>query len=135
MEVTKACASLNGVRLVTKISNQQIAYNLAMDISETDIASAKAERQSSMVEPELMQHCRMQVVNRHRVLGNRVAEFVGRSVGEAFFEPSACYEDAVAVHVVVAAGSVGDFLSMGSAPHFPAQITIVVSKSPVCFKS
>ena len=53
-----------------------VLNHFATDIRKPKIASLKTMSQAQMVQAELMQNCRMEVVDVHRVLRNVESEFV-----------------------------------------------------------
>ena len=73
-----------------------------MHVGQAVVAALEAGRQLRVVEAELLQDRRLQVVDVDGVLGRREAEFVGRSVVEPPLDPGPRQPDAEAVRVVVA---------------------------------
>src|SRR5436309_349427 len=84
-------------------SRQQLADDLAVDICESHVAAAEAERQSFMVDAEKVQHGGVQVVDFDLVFHCKVAVFVGRPMDRSSLDAAACQPDAETEGVVVAA--------------------------------
>ena len=74
-----------------------------MHIGQPIVPALEFERQFFVVDAEAMQHGGVQIVDVNRVLGDVVAEFVGRAVGHASFDTAAGQPDAETAWVMVAA--------------------------------
>lgn len=77
--------------------------NTAMYISKSQVAPTISVSQIFMIYPHQVQHGGPQIVNVALVLGDMIAELVGRPVGGAPLGPAACHPNTVAERVVVAA--------------------------------
>ena len=84
------------------------------------------------IEPEQVQHRRVDVGDVVPVLDGVETQLVGRAVHDASLDAAAGHPDREAVVVVVAA--VGA-LAQGVRPNSVAQTTIVSSSKPRCFRS
>ena len=62
---------------------------MATDISQTNIATAKPVGQLLMIDPQQMQHRRMQIMHLERVLSGPIPPFIRRSIRSARPHPAA----------------------------------------------
>ena len=76
-------------------------HNASVNVGQADITTAESERQLFMMDPKLMQHGGMNVVNLKRIFRDRVSEFIGLAECCSAFESYTREEDAVSVDVVV----------------------------------
>src|SRR3989337_1278776 len=76
---------------------------MAKPIREPEIPAGISIRQLLMVDAQLMQDRRMEIVNRHAVLYGAETEVVGRTVSHAALDAAAGHEHREAIGVVIAA--------------------------------
>ena len=68
-------------------SGKNLFDDLTMNVGQALLPPAVTIRQLFMIETELMKDRRMQIVNRHRIGGDLIAEFVRFPVSNATFKP------------------------------------------------
>ena len=87
--------------------------DLSLDIGKPEVTAAVAIGKPLMVESQLVEHRRVQIVDVDRLFLGFVTEFVGGSVAHAFAKAAARNDDAEAMVIVVAPGlefgDTGDF--------------------------
>ncbi len=93
---------------------------MAVNIGEAVIPTLMFEGETLVIEPKLMEHGRMQIVNRDLALGDTVAEVVGFAVNETRFKTSASGQHGEAARMVIAAVAFAYFaiLTEGRAAKF-----------------
>ena len=76
-----------GAGLVNEVvlSCEEFRDNFAVNVSEAEVATLVVVGQACVIESELVQHSRLEVVHVNRVLLDVVPEFIGRPVGETRF--------------------------------------------------
>jgi len=75
---------------------------VAVDVRQPMVAALIAEGQAAVVDAEQMQHRRVQVVDVDAILGDVVAEVVGRAVGIAGADAAAGQPEREAARMMVA---------------------------------
>ena len=74
-----------------------------MDVGESHIPTAEAERQSFVIESQLMKDCGVNVVNIEPILHGAHPHFVRFAESHAALESASRHPNRVAAHVVIAA--------------------------------
>ena len=64
-------------------------HDVTMDIGEAEVAAGVAERQAFMVEAHEVKDRRVKIVNMHGILGDAVADVVGRAMNHAALDAAA----------------------------------------------
>src|SRR5262245_51769902 len=82
-------------------SGQNFLHHVAVHIGQPEVAALEPEREPFVVDPQQVQHGRLEVVHVHRLVGNVVAEIVGGPVAEARPDPAAGHPDRETVWVMV----------------------------------
>src|SRR5262245_5749830 len=82
---------------------EDILDHLAVHVGQAEVAAGITVGKSRMIHAELIQECRVEIVDRYAVLNCLEAEFVGSTIGEAAFEAPAGDPHGETVGVVVAA--------------------------------
>src|SRR5262249_12667424 len=76
-----------------------------MHVGQPALDAVVVERQALVIDAEQVQDGGVKIVNIDRILRGLPAYVVGRSVGDAVFQPSAGQPNAEGVGIVVAAGA------------------------------
>src|SRR5690606_5319481 len=101
----------SGARLAR--SGENVLDHVAVDVGEAAVEAVVVPGELLVVEPEQVQHRRVEVPDGGRVFLGPAAELVGRSVADAAFDAGAHHPAGEAVRIVIAAG--GPFLVRGHA--------------------
>src|ERR1041384_6300584 len=88
------------VRTWLPSSRNDILHHFAEHIRQPEIAAGITISQPGMVDAELIQQCRMQIVNRHPILDGLETELVGRAVSQPALETAARHPHRIAVRIV-----------------------------------
>lgn len=107
--------------------------HVAVHIGETAFDAVVIVAQALVIEPQQMQHRRVQIVDRADVLRRAVTEFVGRAVAVAMLDAGARQPHREAVGIVVAALVLR--WNVGIRPNSVTQTTSVSSSKPRCLRS
>src|SRR5258705_9619176 len=91
---------------VMSLSEESI-HHLPVHVGEPVVAALELEGQPGVVDAKAMQHCRVQVMNVHRVAGNVVAEIVRLAVCQPGLDAAASQPNGEAARMMVAAIIVG----------------------------
>lgn len=86
-----------------------------MNVGQAMVTAAVAEGEAFVVDPQLVQDCDVDVVDRDWILRDRLAEVVGGAVSHAAADATASQEDRVAVDVMIATVCSG---TVWRSPHF-----------------
>ena len=82
---------------------QNVLHHVAVNVGQAVVAALEAERQPGVIDAQLVQDRRLQVVNVNRILDHVVTDLVGLAVNEAGLDAAAGEPHRVGVDVVVAA--------------------------------
>ena len=96
------CCSWTRWKRRTALGQDTPNHARRLDPSQALVEALGRERQSSMVDAAQVQHRRVQVMHRHRVLRDVVAEVVRLSVVQPPFDSTACEPAGKTTRVVVA---------------------------------
>src|SRR3954453_12040922 len=83
-------------------SGQHRAHDLAIDIRQPEVASLEAVREASMVDPETVQHCRLEVVNMNGIAHHVIGVIVGRAEGHPRLDAAAGHPHGKTTAVMIA---------------------------------
>ena len=87
-----------------------------MDIGETALDSVVIKTQALVIEPQQVEHGRVQVVDRADIFDRFVAKFVGSPIAESASDPRSCQPHGEAMRIVIAPA--GAFLECGHPAKF-----------------
>src|SRR5687768_9250587 len=73
-------------------SGDDLLHEFTLDVGKAIVAAAVTICQALMVQPQLVQYSRVEVMDVHRLIHGLEAEIVSRPVDVAFFESAACNE-------------------------------------------
>ena len=89
-----------------------------MHVGQPMISPPVTEGEKLVVDSQLVQDGRVNVVDVERIRGHGISELVRFTIGDAPLETAASQTDRVATHVVVTPAGFGDLWRMWSATHF-----------------
>jgi hypothetical protein len=84
------------------LSRQNLPYYSSLHIGEAKIPSRIPISEPLVIEPKLIQDCRVQIVDAHAVLDGLETKIVSPAVGEPTANAAARHPHRVAVRIVVA---------------------------------
>jgi hypothetical protein len=90
---------------------------MSMHIGQSLVSPAVAEGQLLVIEPKLVENRGVDVVNQQRILDHPIAEVIRLAKREASPKTTTRQEDRVAIHVMIAACSLGDGGGVRGSPH------------------
>src|SRR5262245_15110098 len=84
-------------------SGENLTDHVPVNIRKPEVAPAKPKTKPLVIEPQQMQHRRVQVVNREHVVHSPVAVLVGSAEHGSPFDAAAGHPEAKAVWIMIAA--------------------------------
>src|SRR5438132_8932277 len=85
------------------LSGQNLVYNTALHVGETEVPALELVRQALVVDAEEVEHGSVQVMHLDDIFDGVVAQLIGAAVRDAALDAAAGQPDGEALDVVVAA--------------------------------